>query len=196
MKSELGPICLKPPKSDLKPRQTFQFFRAALSKFLKRTQKIVKSVEPTVRIVLPTKRKYKKKGGKQCSSRSDTDIAPKCRPLAGAVQLKAANHIVVPLFTGKLLFQIEVSSAAISEGSCSEEGTDDESYAHFHDPKERIEEIYFKKIDVFKAKRSANRTPSLEAGLEMLRRFMPPSTAAEYEREGVDLLPWPCNKLN
>jgi hypothetical protein len=155
----------------------------------------MKSVEPAAQIVLPSKRKYKKKSHRKPARFGINDVVvPPIGP-AGAMQWQPTKEIVVPQFVGKALFQIEISSAAISEDSCSDENTDDEAYAGFHGPRERVEEIYFRKLDVGKAKRDSKGTQdtaSLEAGLEMLRRYLPPSTAAEYDREGCDLLPWPC----
>jgi hypothetical protein len=169
-------------------------FRLALHKFLRRTQKIMKSVEPAAQLVVPSKRTYKKKGKRKPASFDIKDVVkPQIVP-AGVKQWQPTKEIEVPQFYGKGLFQLEISSAAISEDSCSDENTDDETYAGFHGPREKVEEIYFRKLDVGKAKRNSKGTPdtaSLEAGLEMLRRYLPPSTAAEYDREGCDLLPWP-----
>mmetsp|Transcript_18969 Transcript_18969/g.34372 ORF Transcript_18969/g.34372 Transcript_18969/m.34372 type:complete len:112 (-) Transcript_18969:1434-1769(-) len=82
-------------------RQALHFFKAALSKFLRKTQKIMKSVEPNVCIVLPAKRKHKKKGRKRTNTYSINDVVVSSHSSSNIIPCIPARQIDVPQFTDR-----------------------------------------------------------------------------------------------
>lgn len=107
MKSKQPSRACKQPKLATDPDETiqsFHLFKAVLSKFLKKTQKIIKSVEPTTRIALATTRKHKKKKTRHATQQNFNSVVVLPERPSELIQEKPSTQITLPHWAGKLLF--------------------------------------------------------------------------------------------